>query len=102
MKMKADARHELILDAAVKLAKKIGYRNLKRVGVAEAAGVSKSCVSHYFEFDDLREAVVQRAIRDKVVAIVAQALGDQHADARRAVAKDPELNSAVSAHFKLS
>lgn len=85
MRMNPDDRREMILDAAVRTAKKIGWRNITRDGVAVAAQVSGALVTRYFgDIKSLRTEVMRVAVRDNLHTIVADGLAAQHPVARRA------------------
>lgn len=87
-RMKPDARTAEILAAAVKLAKRVGFRNLTRDGVAEAAKVSTGLVStHFGNVESLRDEVMKVAIRDEILAIVADGIANGNRYARRAPAR---------------
>lgn len=86
-RMTPDKRSAEILEAAVKLAKRIGFRRLTRDGVAEAAKVSTGLVStHFGGIEGLRDAVMRVAVRDEVLAIVADGIANGNRIARRAPA----------------
>lgn len=74
-RMKPEQRKMQILLAAVELAKKCGYRNIKRDEVATAAGVSMGLVNNYFEtIEHLKRDVMRLAITNEVLEIIAQGL----------------------------
>ena len=80
-----EVRRELILLRAVKLAANIGYLNITRDGVAEAAGVSCGLVTHYFKsIDELRRQVMLTAIRDEILSIILEGLAVRDETARNA------------------
>jgi AcrR family transcriptional regulator len=84
-RMAPDARSAEILDAAVKLAKRIGFRKLTRDGVAKAASVSTGLVSTHFDgIEKLRDEVMRVAIRDEILPIVADGIANGNRLARRA------------------
>jgi AcrR family transcriptional regulator len=67
-----------ILRAAVKLAKAHGLRNFSRSEVAEEAGVASATVSYHFgEMPKLRREVVEYAIKNEVLSILADARADR-------------------------
>lgn len=73
-------RKEEILNAAIELASKIGYLNLTRDGVAEAANTSSGLVTCYFtNMEQLKKAVMDAAIKREILPIIAQglSLGDE-------------------------
>lgn len=68
-------RKDKILKAAIKLSKKLGYKNITRDRVAEEADVSSALVGNYFgKMADLKNAVVRAAIKEEIVEIIAQGL----------------------------
>lgn len=74
-----------ILKAAVRLAKSKGFRNFSREDVAEAAKTATGTVSyHYRGMAGLRKAVMQYAIDNEVLEIIAQGLAERHAMALKA------------------
>jgi len=75
-------RRRCILQAAIKIACKIGYTNLTRSSIAEKAGVSEALVSRYFgTMVQMKRDVMRYAIHENVYQIVAQglAINDKHA-----------------------
>lgn len=75
-------RHDQILNAAIEVAKKKGYNKLTRPDVSEAAGVSLSLITYYFEtMNQLKRDIMRAAVKRGVVEIVAQGLvnKDRHA-----------------------
>jgi len=78
-------RKQQVLGAACAIAREIGYQNLGRPDVAEAAGVSQATVSHYFgTLDNLKALVMDYAVRHEMVEIVAQGLGSANEIAKDA------------------
>lgn len=63
-----------LLGCAVHLAKMHGYGCLTRRTVAELAGVSESNVARLYTVPELRTAVLQHAIKHKILDIVAQGI----------------------------
>ena len=81
-RMDPDDRRDLILDAAVDLAKERGFLNIRRDEIAIKAGVSMGLVTRYFgTMVKLKRDVMRMAIRDEVLSILAQgiAIKDVHA-----------------------
>lgn len=84
-RMQPDKRSAEILDAAVKLAKRVGFRKLTRDGVADAAKVSPGLVSTRFGgVEKLRDEVMRVAVRDEILPIVADGVANGNRIARRA------------------
>lgn len=76
-------RKQQILEAAVAVAINVGYRNIGRTDVAEAAGVSQALISAYFgNLASLRDKVMAFAIEREVLEIVAQGLAGADPAAR--------------------
>lgn len=66
---------ERILDVAYSMALSDGFNNLTRDGVAVQAGVAQGTVNHHFKtMDALRNDIVTRAIEQRELSILAQAL----------------------------
>lgn len=71
----ADLRKDQILNTAINLAEKSGYNIITRSDVARHAKVSPGLVTHYFgTVEELRYEVIKKAIKSKVLRIIAQAL----------------------------
>lgn len=82
-----DVRSEQILEAAVKLANRAGFRKLTRDRIAKAAGVSDGLVSIYFgSMDNMRDEVMKVAVRDGHLALIAQGVADRNKIAMKAPA----------------
>lgn len=98
LKLKPTVRKEQILTAAVAQAAKLGYQNVTREAVANAAECAPATVSLYFNtMAQLKRAVMRAAIHTRVLPVVAQgiALGDPQAK------KAPdELKAAALASLK--
>lgn len=74
-----------ILKAAVRLAKSKGFRNFSRDDVATAAETATGTVSyHYRGMTGLRRAVMQYAIDNEVLEVIAQGLAERHVLALKA------------------
>ena len=70
---------EHILEVAYTMAQRDGFGTLTRDGVAAEAGVAMGSVNHhYVKMSVLREAVMQRAVEEENLELIAQgiALGD--------------------------
>jgi AcrR family transcriptional regulator len=79
---KPDIRKAHILEAAINLSIRIGYKSITRDAVAEMAGISSGLIGNYFpKMSHLKHAVMAFAIEHQVVEIIAQGLtvGDAHA-----------------------
>jgi AcrR family transcriptional regulator len=96
-RLKPDNRRELILAAAVTLADRDGYVQITRDGVAKAAGVSAGLVTRYFFCStELRRCIMERAIDQNLLGIVAQGLAVRDALALSAPA---EMRAAAAAQL---
>jgi AcrR family transcriptional regulator len=66
-----------ILDAAFTLACEGGYRALRRDMIAERAGVAGGTVNlHYGKMDDLKAAIMKRAIESEQLDILAAGMAE--------------------------
>jgi AcrR family transcriptional regulator len=75
VRMDTHMRQEYILDAAIKLALQKGYKNVTRNGLADFANIAPALLNHHFvTMDNIRRAVVQRAIEREIIPIIAQSL----------------------------
>lgn len=75
-------RKDHILNAAIDIAKSKGYNKITRLDIAEAAGVSLSLITHYFEtMNQLKRDIMRTAVKRGIPEIVAQGLTnkDRHA-----------------------
>lgn len=80
-----------ILDAAVRLAIKHGYKNVTRDLIADSAEVATGTVTYHLgPMHKLRRAIVAKAIEIENIKIFTEALVDQH-----------PLALAAPAHLKL-
>lgn len=70
---------ETILNTALKLAAKKGFRHVTRQDIASAAKVATGSVSYHFDsMRKLQAAMVTRAIEVKDLAVLGQALAERH------------------------
>jgi AcrR family transcriptional regulator len=75
-------RKAIILDAALRLAVRVGYTSIRRDAVATEAGCSNGLVNKYYgSLKQLRRDLMREAVRVGNVTVIAQglALNDQHA-----------------------
>jgi hypothetical protein len=64
-----------MLDHAVRLAARIGYQNITRKILATEAGTANSTVSYHFgSMENLRSAIIKRAIELGSSTVVAQGI----------------------------
>lgn len=90
--LKGSRRKEQILVVAVDLAKDHGYHKVTREQIAEQAGISKGLITNYYSMDQLRAAIMKRAIKTEVVEIVAQGIANKD---KRASKISEELRKKV-------
>lgn len=89
-----ELRREHILDAAVKIAKNIGYTNVTRNAIAESAGISTGLVTNYLgTLPAMQRTLMRYAIKNSIVEIVAQGLANKDKHARKAT---PELKERAA------
>lgn len=70
-----DERREKLLTVALRQARRVGYRNLKRQDIAAEAGVTAPLLTHYFgTMAALERLVVRKAIRENDYVVIAQGL----------------------------
>lgn len=93
-------RKDHILTVAVGMAKEDGYTKVTRDKIAEGAGVSMGLVTRYFgTMNQLKTAIMRRAIKQGIAEIIAQGLanGDDHA--KKAPAELKAEAAALLANF---
>lgn len=74
-RMNPKERRAQILGAAVVVAARLGYMQMKREDIAGEAGVSDALVSKYFNtMVQMRRATLRRAIKIKNHAVIAQGI----------------------------
>lgn len=70
-----EIRREQILEAAIKLSIKFGYTKITRDKIAEATKTASSLIAKYYpRMQDVKNAVMEAAIKREVVEIIAQGL----------------------------
>lgn len=78
-------RRASILEAAVSCARREGFDRMSRDGIAREAGCATGLISHYFaNMMELRTAVMNQAVADGIVSIVADGLRERDPIARKA------------------
>lgn len=66
---------EYILEVAYTMAQRDGFGSLTRDGVAAEAGVAMGSVNHhYVKMSVLREAIMQRAVEEENLELIAQGI----------------------------
>lgn len=87
-RLRPEARRELILRAAVEVAREHGYLRMTREQIADRAGVSTGLVTWYCgAMDQLRKTVMQHAVADGDLTIIGQGLAGGDPIAKRADTK---------------
>lgn len=80
-----ERRRAAIMAAAVHIAHGVGWRGLTREAVAAEAGVATGSINHEFgTMDALRNAVMQEAVDEEHLEIIAAGLAEGHPAARDA------------------
>ena len=77
------SRLHMLLDTALALSLRTGYRSVTRGAIARQAGVSPALVSHYFvNSERLHAAIMVAAVNNEVLPVIAQGLsvGDEIAE----------------------
>lgn len=67
-------RREQILNTALMVADKVGYKNVSRGMIAKEIGCSKPLISQYFTQAELQKAIIKTAITREIISIVAQGI----------------------------
>lgn len=89
----------LILDGAVELATRVGFRNVTRRMAADKAGCALATVSYHFgSIPGLHSAIIERGVELKLSMIVAQGLAEGHDAALKA---PRALKQKARRHVKL-
>ena len=84
-RVEANLRHKQILEAAIKIALKVGYHKMTRGDIALKAGISMGLITLRFgTMVKLRRAVMRAAIAQEIPEIVAQGLANSDPHARKA------------------
>jgi AcrR family transcriptional regulator len=88
-----------ILDGAVELATRVGFRNVTRRMAATKAKCALATVSYHFKsIPGLHDAIIRRGIELELSIIVAQGLAEGHKDAINA---PRSLRQKARRHVKL-
>lgn len=70
-----EIRKQAILNSAIMLSKRIGYKSITRDKVAKNIGVSSSLIAAYFpRMKLLKSTIIKTAIEREIVEIIAQVL----------------------------
>ena len=80
-----EVRRVDILDAALILAEELGYMNMTRTQIADAAGVTPGLITYYYHtMPQLRRDVMRAAVRRGILPIIAQGLAARDPHAQKA------------------
>ena len=81
-------RKDQIITAAIELARRDGYENVRREGVAAQAGIAPGLVSKYWgTMPQLRRAIMRHAIEIEDLIVIAQGIARGDPCARKAPQK---------------
>jgi AcrR family transcriptional regulator len=84
-----------LIDAALRVAERVGWQSMTRDAVAQEAGCSAALVSHHLgTMDALRRTVMRAAVTRRVARVVAEGI---IARDRHALRADPALRDAAAA-----
>lgn len=93
-------RKDHILTVAVGMAKTEGYNKITRDKIAEGAGVSMGLVTRYFgTMNQLKTAIMRRAIKQGIAEIIAQGLANGDDYAKKAPAELKAEAATLLANF---
>lgn len=68
-----------IIQAAMPLAAKLGFRKVPRVEIAKATGLVQGTISYHFKsMRALQDALVYHAVQTENLSVIAQALIEKH------------------------
>ena len=85
IKLEARERTAQILKAALQVAARVGYTNLKRDDVAKAAGISASLVPYHMgTMTEFRRSVMREAVRTGHLPVIAQGIANRDRQALKA------------------
>lgn len=87
-----------ILHQAVAIARNLGLRAITRELVAEAATCAAGTINYHFAtVDALRDAVIDYAVDNEVIEVIAQARAERHPRLKGRLT--PALKERVAAHI---
>jgi len=85
IRMKPADRREEILDAAVRTAAAVGFSRMTRDDIARTSGCTPGLVSARLgTMERLRNEVMRRAVREEVLAVIAEGIALRHPHALKA------------------
>jgi len=80
-----ELRKEHLIESGIRVAGRVGYRAVTKILIAEEAGVSHALVNRYFHtMNQVRQAIMRRAVQLEIPEIVAQGLADRDTQALKA------------------
>lgn len=89
---------DTILHQAVGIARNLGIRAITREKVAEASACAVGTINYHFAtVDALRDAVVDYALDNEVIEVIAQARAERHPRLKGRLT--PALKERVAAHI---
>ena len=89
---------ETILHEAVGIARNLGLRAITRQTVARASACAVGTVNYHYEtMDALRDAVVDYAVQNEVIEVLAQARAERHPRLKGRLT--PALKGRVADHI---
>ncbi len=84
-RMKPEARKDEILNAALVVATKLGFANVRVADIATQAGCGYGTVSYHFNtMTQMRRAMMRAAVERKILKIIAEGLVMRHPEAKKA------------------
>lgn len=76
IRLTKEARRAQLLEIAIELSKKLGYKSITRLQISQAAQTTESLVSYHFgSIRGLQEAILLEAKNRKITEIITQAIG---------------------------
>lgn len=87
IRMKPQARKDEILNAALAVAARLGFANVRVADIATQAGCGYGTVSYHFNtMTQMRRAMMRAAVDRKLLKIIAEGLVMRHPEAKKAPA----------------
>jgi AcrR family transcriptional regulator len=78
-RLAADVRREQIIKAAVAIAERVGYMAVSRRMIGEKLGVSGALIpKHIGTTEELEKAMIQYALAEESIPVIAQLLAMRH------------------------
>lgn len=97
MSKPSNDRKSQLLEAALKIATRIGYTKVTREAIAKEAKVSPALVSFYFgTTPKMKRDIMRHAVKQEIVEIIAQGLADKNPHAQKA---PDDLKKRAAAHL---